>query len=261
MEKKDNNNKNLSLKKLLWILIVLLLFGGFPILLNVLLQIKNPISQISIIGDSKDWLSFWSVYIGSIGSIIMAVVAFVTLKQNKSLTDQNEILIAQNKEQLDELKRQWEEEHRPRINLSIIVYRKAFHIKIKNIGKGNATDIKLSFNKDFIENLLMEEYKEIYKDVEKNPFVIEEGEAKYVFIGFCDDIQNQWNNKHVVLKIYGTYCTKYHIDETFYMEEFITQRFMDVKDALWEIADGLSCPNSKHYPIQKSLDIIAKKGN
>lgn len=58
MEKKDNNNKNLSLKKLLWILIVLLLFGGFPILLNVLLQIKNPISQISIIGDSKDWLSF-----------------------------------------------------------------------------------------------------------------------------------------------------------------------------------------------------------
>ena len=43
------------------------------------------------------------------------------------------------------------------------------------------------------------------------------------------------------------------------MEDFITQRFMEVKDALWEIADGLSCPNSDHYTIQKSLDIIAKK--
>ena len=167
--------------------------------------------------------------------------------------------LKQNNEQLDELKRQWEDEHRPRINISIAIYRKALFIKIKNIGVGNATNIKLSFNKDFIMKLPKEKYKDLYLNVEKRPFSIEPGGAKYILIGFCEDIQKEWENKSVVLNIVGTYCSKYTINETFCMEDFITQRFMEVKDALWEIADGLSCPNSDHYPIQKSLDVIAKK--
>lgn len=216
-----------------------------PILLNFILLLQIGIPEQLIIGDSKLWLSFWGTYIGSIGTILMVFITYKTLKQNN--------------EQLDELKRQWEDEHRPRINISIAIYRKALFIKIKNIGVGNATNIKLSFNKDFIMKLPKENYKELYTNVEKRPFSIEPGGAKYILIGFCEDIQKEWENKNVVLNIVGTYCSKYTINETFCMEDFITQRFMEVKDALWEIADGLSCPNSDHYPIQKSLDVIAKK--
>lgn len=216
-----------------------------PILLNFILLLQIGIPEQLIIGDSKLWLSFWGTYIGSIGTILMVFITYKTLKQNN--------------EQLDELKRQWEEEHRPRINISIAIYRKALFIKIKNIGVGNATNIKLSFNKDFIMKLPKEKYKYLYTNVEKRPFSIEPGGAKYILIGFCEDIQKKWENNHIILNIKGTYCSKYTINEIFDMEDFITQRFMEVKDALWEIADGLSCPNSDHYTIQKSLDIIAKK--
>ena len=254
--------RGFNLKRIVLVMLLLdVIIVVIPIILNFIINIPSPIPQKYIIGDTKDWLSFWGVYIGSIGSFMMVVVAFFTLIQNSRTVQQNEILVAQNKEQLDELKRQWEEEHRPRINISIIVYRKAFFIKIKNIGKENAIDINITFNKEFIENLRKEDYKQMYYAVEKRPFVIEEGEAKYLFIGFCDDIHNEWNGENVVLKIHGTYCNKYHIDETFNMEEFVEQRFMSVKDALWEIADGLSCPNNAYYPIQQSLDIIAKHSN
>lgn len=257
--KNKNMKRDFNLKRIVLLMLIIdVIIVAIPIILNFIINIPSPIPQKYVIGDTKDWLSFWGVYIGSIGSFMMVVVAFFTLIQNYRTVQQNEVLMAQNKEQLDELKRQWEEEHRPRINISIIVYRKAFFIKIKNIGKGNATDIKITFNKEFIKNLLKEEYKQMYYDVEESPFVIEEGEAKYLFIGFCDDIHNKWNGNNVVLKILGTYCNKYHIDETFKMEEYIKQRFMAVKDALWEIADGLSCPNNTHYPIQQSLDVIAK---
>ena len=245
------------------ILVLALLLDVFiivvPIFLNFLINLPSPLPQKCIIGNAKDWLSFWGVYIGSIGSLIMAGVAFVTILQNNRIVEQNESLLNQNKEQLNELKRQWEEEHRPRLNVSIIIYRKAFYIKIKNIGKGNAKDIRLSFNNDFVRNLPKEEYAEMYKNVEKKPFVIEENEAKYILIGFCDVVQEKWEKNNISLKIFGTYCSKYIVDETFHLEEFTTQRFMAVNDALWEIADGLSCPNSNHYPIQKSLDVIAKK--
>ncbi|MBR1835227.1 MAG: hypothetical protein IJ785_06950 [Bacteroidales bacterium] len=215
-----------------------------PILLNFILLLQIGIPEQLIVGDSKSWLSFWGTYTGSIGTILMVFITYKTLKQNN--------------EQLDELKRQWEDEHRPRINISIAIYRKALFIKIKNIGVGNATNIKLSFNKDFIMKLPKENYKELYTNVEKRPFSIEPGGAKYIIIGFCEDIQKDWENKNVVLNIVGEYCSKYTINETFCMEDFITQRFVVVKDALSEIADGLSCPNSNHYPIQQSLDIIAK---
>lgn len=216
-----------------------------PILLNFILLLQIGIPERLIVGDSKLWLSFWPTYLGAIGTFAMAIMTYKTLKQNN--------------EQLYELKRQWEEEHRPRINISIAIYRKALFIKIKNIGVGNATDIKMSFNKDFIEKLPKAKYKEMYENVEKRSFTIEYGESKYILIGFYQDIQKEWENKNVVLNIVGTYCSKYTINETFYMEDFITQRFVVVKDALSEIADGLACPNSNHYPIQQSLDIIAKQ--
>lgn len=239
-------------------ILCVVIFITLPILLNFILLISSFVPEQWIIGTPKDWLAFWSVYLGAAGTLLMAYAAFRTIRQNDAIVNQNKILIKQNSNQLTELKRQWEEDHRPLINLSIIIYRQSFYIKIKNIGKENATDIKISFNKDFIERLPKEKFKEMYMNVEKRPFIIESGEAKYLFIGFCEDIRKEWENKNVTVSVAGTYCSKYDINYTFNMDDFITQRFMSVKDALWEIADGLSCPNKDHYPIQQSLDIIAR---
>ncbi len=103
----------------------------------------------------------------------------------------------------------------------------------------------------------------MFRNVERVPFVIEQGECKYLFIGFCDQVSNEWKDKKVVLRITGCYCDKYQVDETFYMEEYIAMRFMKVTDdttaAITSIKQGLVCPNKNHLPIQESLDIIAKQ--
>ena len=244
-----------------WKTITLITIGFIciPLLLNHLLLLPSIAPQEALIGTPKDWLSFWSAYLGAGGTFLMAFITYRTIKQNDVLVNQNNKLINQNEKQLSELKRQWEEEHRAKLNCSIIKYRKALGIRIKNIGKNKATDIQITFNNDFIESIPIEKHKEMFRNVERKTFCIEEGEAKYILIGSCNIIQQKWENKDIVLRITGSYCSKYHIEETFYMKELMTSGFMEVKDALGEIADSISCPNSLHLPIQQSLDIIAKK--
>ncbi len=104
--------KRRFLQILLIFMLVIILLLGVPILLDYLLSRHNPISQLPIIGEAKDWLSFWGTYIGSIGTIGMAAIALVTIRQNDKLVRQNDKLVLQNETQLAEMKRQWEEDRR-----------------------------------------------------------------------------------------------------------------------------------------------------
>lgn len=228
------------------IIVAVIIIVLVPILLNYILLLRIGISEQWLIGDSESWLSFWGTYIGSIGTLLMVFITYKTLKQNN--------------EQLNELKRQWEEEHRPQIVFSIFKYRGHLGIRIKNSGKRRATNIRITFNEDFINAIFSPELKRMIKNIENGPFSIDAGESKHIIIGTCDDIHRGWRNKGVIIKIKGDYCSnKYKIDETFCMDDYLIFKFAEVKDALWEIADGISSPNSKHKSIQTNLDIIAKQ--
>lgn len=77
-----------GLLKKYWYLIVLLFI--LPIGLNFLLQANAP---YSIVGDSSNWLSFWSTYLASIlGSLITLFVLYKTLKQNEANNDESKKL-------------------------------------------------------------------------------------------------------------------------------------------------------------------------
>ena len=77
----------------------------FPFVLNWLL-LRKPV--VPIVGDATTWLSFWPVYLSSIASFGMIFITYRSLLQNK--------------EQIDELKQQREEDERARLVFSIIVY-------------------------------------------------------------------------------------------------------------------------------------------
>ena len=109
-------------KKYLSFLLFIGLLLIIPIILNFVLQIP---SHFPIIGDSQTWLSFWASYIGAIASFAMIAVTFLTLKQNQA--------------QLNEIKRQWEEEHRPHLVCRIIVNKKAFILQISNPSQFDAS--------------------------------------------------------------------------------------------------------------------------
>lgn len=172
------------------------------------------------------------------------------------------ISLRQNKKQLNEIKRQWNEEQRPRLNISVIISQHAYYVKICNSGRSNAYNIQLSINDDFI-SYLEDKHKEVFFSLQSTPFFIEAGESKYFFIGFCEDIIKMWKGKNVLLNIKGEYCNKYTIDETLYMSEFVDKLHFVVNDELTTmisyIKKGLIVQNDQYYPIQKSLDIIAKQ--
>ena len=229
--------------QLMWVVIVIACLV-FPFFLNWVLNL-NVI--VPVVGDSTIWLSFWPVYLSAIASFGMIYFTYRSLQQNKK--------------QLEEMKAQREEEERARLVFSVIVYQTAFMLKISNIGKRNVYNAVIHFNEEFLNDLIEERFQKFYRQLSK-PFFVEAGVSKYLYIGFCEDVNAAWENKNVVIRMKGLYNDIYKIDEELSMNMFLDKTFMDVKGDLETIMGylkkGLVVQNNSYMPIQKSLDQIAQ---
>lgn len=213
---------------------------------------------------NMEWLQFdWNV-INAISTALMAVLTLLTLVYSKV--------------QLNEMKKQWYESNRARLTFSVISWNGLFLLKISNVGKELAYDINVTFNDDFIEGHYSEYTKETFKNLQQNLFCLESGTSKYYDISsrysersittiggesFDSNHINNWLNENIDRKITikGKYCKRYSIDECFSISDFINRSTVVVDDAtlaLQRIQEGVSVRNDKYYPIQKSLDILAK---
>lgn len=227
----------------MWVVIVIACVV-FPFFLNWVLNLKVI---VPVVGDSTLWLSFWPVYLSAIASFGMIYFTYRSLQQNKK--------------QLEEMKAQREEEERARLVFSVIVYQTAFMLKISNIGKRNVYNAVIHFNEEFLNDLIEERFQKFYRQLSK-PFFVEAGSSKYLYIGFCEDVNAVWKNKNVVIRMKGLYNDIYKIDEELSMSMFLDKTFMDVKGDLETIMGylkkGLVVQNDSYMPIQKSLDQIAQ---
>ena len=214
----------------------------FPFILNGLLQIE---AFVPVVGDSATWLSFWPVYLSAIASFGMIYFTYRSLQQNKK--------------QLEEMKLQREEEERARLVFSVIVYKKAFMLKISNVGKRNVYNAVIKFNDDFLNELFEEKFQEGYKQLSR-PFFVEAGTSRHLYIGWCQDINDAWKNKHVVIKMKGCYNDVHPIDEEIDMDLYLDKTFMlvqgEIATELALIKQGLV--NNSYSPIQVNLDRITK---
>lgn len=225
------------------LLIVIICVVLFPFMLNWILQ-KDAI--VPVVGDGVAWLNFWPVYLSAIASFGMILFTYQSLKQNKK--------------QIVELQRQREEEERARIVFSVIVYQHAFMLKISNIGKRNVYNATIQFNEDFLNELCKEQYEVGFKQL-SSPFFIEAGTSRFLFIGFCQDVNDAWKNKNVVIRMKGSYNDIYTIDEDLNMNMFLDKTFIlvqsDEATTLDHIKKGLVVQNNLHKPVQVSLETIA----
>lgn len=95
------------------------------------------------------WSTFWTA-LTAVGTIAMAIITYCTLSKND--------------EQVAEMKRQWEEDNKPYLDVRL-VYEHSLsstasrYLLIENYGKGTATDIQISFEDRFIENISIQEFK------------------------------------------------------------------------------------------------------
>lgn len=186
----------------------------------------------------------------AVSAIASAVMVFVT-----SLT------LCQNRKQLKELRRQWEEERMPNLIVSLGIAQKGLYLKINNVGMLPAYNVKLQVNEDFLTHLEACSKKCFNSIIE--PFYIDGRSTKYVYIAYGNDIDTAFKDKQVVLKVSGTYCNDRQIDFTCNMDEIAGKNFARIVDDLTEAVEGIeksiSSANAipRYDSIQKSLHIIS----
>ena len=227
----------------------IILFTGLlliPIILNFVLQMP---SLFPIIGDSQTWLSFWASYIGAVASFTMIAVTLLTLKQNKA--------------QLNEIKRQWEEEHRPHLVCRIIVNKKAFILQISNPSQFDASDVIIRFGDDLINNL-DDKFRDMYTNTSQNPVYISSGKSWNCFIGWCEDINQKWKDKDFNIVTEVSYNDKYRLNAIIPIKTFVNRINIliqsPLEDAAQDLVAGLVKPHSvsPYKTVQVSLDEISK---
>lgn len=206
----------------------------------------------------------------AVSAIITAITALVAV-----------IALWQNKQQLKEMRQQWLEDRRARLSFGIILNDGLFLLRITNVGKEMAYNISITLTGDLIDNHYSEAVKSSYARLQNRPFAIEAGVSKYFYLSrikndmdseiilyrekFMQSDINRWldNNMDSPLHIAGTYCGRYSIEEFFCISDFIMEGSMKIKDELVasmeDIKNGLVLNNKRYMPIQKSLDVIAKK--
>lgn len=227
-----------------WKLVLIVVFIVlFPLILNFILQFPP---SFDVVGDSVVWLEFWPTYLSAAASFIMIFLTYKMLRQNQM--------------QMNEMKVQRLEDERARLVASIMIYEGAYYLKIMNIGKNNAYDVSISVNDDFVAKLNVR-FRQYIEDLSA-PSYVEAGKSIYVFLGWCDDLNQEWKDEEVKLVLKGTYNGKYSFTESFDMHYFVNRHHFVVKGDLetlvYYMKKGLVVQNDQYMPVQKSLDMIAK---
>lgn len=174
----------------------------------------------------QGWTAIAAIATG-LSAIATAVMAFVALRS-----------LLQNKKQLDELKKQREEENRARLVFEIISCQQIFILKIMNVGKSTAFDVFLNIKSKLIEEHFSEYIKSIFEQNNNKRFVMAPGRCLYFYLTpihttqkthkidgevFSSEMINQWLEKYKAEPIFitGSYCGRYEIQEKFSINDFM----------------------------------------
>ena len=174
----------------------------------------------------QGWTAIAAIATG-LSAIATAVMAFIALRS-----------LLQNKKQLDELKKQREEENRARLVFEIVSYQQIFMLKIMNVGKSTAFDVFLDIKSEVIEKHFSEYIKSIFVQNNNKRFVMAPGRCLYFYltpihttqkthkidgVDFSSEMINQWLEKYKdePIIITGSYCGRYEIHEKFSINDFM----------------------------------------
>ena len=138
------------LKKYMWFIVISVLLLLLPLLINLCYLWE---SSYNVLHAPSAWTTFWATYLAAIGSFTMVFMTWLTIKQNNAILKQNEI-------QLQEMKRQWEEDHRPKIEAYLIkgsTIADKREIEFVNIGASPAEDFIFHLDSQFIDGAPIEE--------------------------------------------------------------------------------------------------------
>lgn len=140
-----------------WIIIAII---AIPIILNTILLIP---AFTPIVGDNTVWLSFLGSLIGALASFAMIFFTAKSLEQNRL--------------QLDELKRQWAEAHKPYITCHLVTYHNIFRLCVTNSSNVVAQDVQISI-KNYLDKAPLH-FEALQQFLENKSFIIPPRENIY----------------------------------------------------------------------------------
>lgn len=164
-----------------------------------------------------NWKLDWDA-ISTIVTAIMALIALISVLQNK---------------------KQFRNENRARLVFEIISYQNEFMLKIMNVGKSTAYDVKMCFKSNLIENHYAESIKSNFEQINKKKLVMAPGRCIYILLSpaytskqsshtiggqkYSTESINTWLDKYKDEKIVitGCYCRKYKIKEKIAITDFL----------------------------------------
>lgn len=244
------------------IIIICFVILLIPFILNWVMRWSQIVPYV---GEAKDWLGFWGSYLSAAAAAIMIIYTAYSLRLNEKT--------------LIEMKREWEEERKANLYFSIEDRIGLFVLKVANIGKSPAYNVRLKFNKEFIDALLFNQIKDVYRTLPSKSFSLENGKAKYFYISpiygnsicefkkthetFTGEEINNWLNKfrYVPIIIDATFGKKDTAHAEITLDNFLVSSLVikdDITEQLEKMAKGMVKSNDSLYTIQKSLDIIAR---
>ena len=185
----------------------------FPFVLNYLV-IHDSIWETA--GGPKDWLTFWPSYLSAITSAAMIAYTAKTLKYNDKLLENN---IAQ----LEEIKKQWAEEHTPDVACSFYMLNNEGYIRLKNISNMELRNLtlKISKNPGDVTKKMIYGYDKLVSDIESMHLDIEPLGIRDIVISksFYYDIDPKDS-----IGIHLEYNERYHKD---YIVYFLSNRLVN----------------------------------
>ena len=122
------------LQKHKWAIIIsVIAISLFPFVLNWLVM-RQPICNVA--GKPETWIEFWPSYLSAIASFGMIALTAITLFFNSKT-------LRNNKEQLNEMKRQWDEEHKPNVSVSFNILNSIGALRIVNTSVVEIKDLSI----------------------------------------------------------------------------------------------------------------------
>lgn len=147
-----------------------------------------------------DWLMVAITFVYVVATIF---ICYANMKSAKAT-----------REQIEETKRQYNEEHRPFVSYQFIYLNRTWYgMRFTNNGRRVANHVIVDFNKDFVDSISSSPFSKTLKMIEHKEFVLGIGQSYDIFFG-ADEFRSNPNIKPIAGRI------KYQDNSSTYEDTF-----------------------------------------
>lgn len=208
----------------------------FPIGINALYFIDT---DYGILHKPSEWTIFWATYLSAIASFAMVFITWLTLKKSK---EQNDAILKQNKDQLDEMKRQWEEQNTPIVSCSLEKSSESLLVELHNTSQVPAHKIRVRIDNNTGKDIYR--FDKTCELLEKMTFEIPPFSIKQIPIMLTPYVDGEYEG---YLSVELSYCGKQERFDLYLKEINLTTWKYSTKDVCSKIEHLDNTVKSKNF--------------